>query len=71
MLMYLYQFQEAMVSLEGDQSKAFPNEKEDMFSELEVCGSGSRIGTHYAGLYGYTDDMVLLTPSFNGPERMA
>ena len=37
---------------------------ENLFTQLQQSGLGCHVGCSYVGAFGYTDDIVLLAPSF-------
>ena len=41
-----------------------------LFDLISRSGSGFRIGSFYAGVYGYADDLLLLCPSRSGLQEM-
>ena len=42
----------------------------DLFSILEKCGFGCTVKNTYAGIYGYSDDDLLLSPTVSGLQEM-
>ena len=42
----------------------------ELFEELEESRSGFSVGSYYAGVFGYADDLLLLCPSRSGLQEM-
>ena len=42
----------------------------ELFEELEESRSGCSVGSYYAGVFGYADDLLLLCPSRSGLQEM-
>ena len=43
---------------------------DDLLEKLKQNGIGCHIGHHFAGVYGYADDIILLCPSLAGLMNM-
>ena len=42
----------------------------ELLMKLKSSGIGCHIGPHYVGALGYADDLVLMSPSRNGLQKM-
>ena len=43
---------------------------DDLLEKLKQNGIGCHIGHHFAGVFGYADDLILLSPSLTGLKNM-